>query len=285
VFFSIIPLAVVVGAVGGASMRRFGPVERSTDEARSDGDVKVSLAFVATIGIGVFLLALTASNPAVFVFGSLAGAVVAVPALRRLLPHGFFTAQGPYPAVLTCRFLAAAMFILVDSFVPLAAARIHGSSPLVQGFIIVGAAVSWTLGQILIARWPDTRPDRAVLVGFVLLFVGGVLVTPVLWAGWPLWTTFVAWAIGGLGMGILYNPSTVAAMSFATDGREGIVSSQIRLTDSLGFSVMYGVGGAMVAIADRGGLTLRSALIINFVLSGICGIAGMRASRGVRHAV
>ena len=105
-----------------------------------------------------------------------------------------------------------------------------------------------------------------------------------LWAGWPLWVTFFSWAVGGLGMGILYNPSTVATMSYATDGREGLVSSQVRLSESLGFSLMYGVGGAMVAVADRTALTLTAALAINFGLAATCAIAGIVASRGIRTA-
>ncbi|MEI6497147.1 MAG: MFS transporter [Actinomycetota bacterium] len=283
VFFSIIPLATFVGLVATVPMRQFGPVDQA-EATHGEGEMRVSLAFAVAVGVGVLLMSLAAANPFVIVLGSVAGIALTLPALRRLLPHGFFTARMGYPALLMCRFLAAATFILVDSFVPLAAARIHGAKPFVQGFVIVGAAISWTIGQVLISRLPNVRPEHAVTAGFALLGTAAVLVTPVLWAGWPLWVTFFSWAVGGLGMGILYNPSTVATMSYATDGREGLVSSQVRLSESLGFSLMYGVGGAMVAVADRTALTLTAALAINFGLAAACAIAGIVASRGIRTA-
>ena len=38
-------------------------------------------------------------------------------------------------------------------------------------------------------------------------------------------------------------------MSYADEGREGTISSQVQLVDALGFSLMGGVGGAAVAYA------------------------------------
>jgi hypothetical protein len=106
----------------------------------------------------------------------------------------------------------------------------------------------------------------------------------VLWSGWPLWVTFLSWPVGGLGMGILFNPTTLAAMSFAEPGREGTVSGQTHFADALGFSLMGGIGGATIAIADRTSLGLRPAIGINFSLAVGCAVLGLIASRGVRRA-
>ncbi|MEQ1702284.1 MAG: hypothetical protein ABMA25_19410, partial [Ilumatobacteraceae bacterium] len=120
--------------------------------------------------------------------------------------------------------------------------------------------------------------------GFLVMQLGTVLCLPVLLTWWPLWATFVAWAIGGLGMGLLYNPATVAAMSYATDGREGEVSSQVTLADAVGFSVMGGLGGATVAIADRTSWSLQSAIATNFAMAiGLC-VLGVLAARRVQSA-
>ena len=120
--------------------------------------------------------------------------------------------------------------------------------------------------------------------GFLLLGLGLVLVIPVLWPMWPLWAVFPAWAVGGLGMGLLYNPATVAAMSYAVDGREGEVSSQVTLADAIGFSLMGGIGGATVAIADRTSFTLNAALGTNFALAIALALGGAVACRRVRSA-
>ena len=278
VFIGIIPLAVAVGALAVRPMAAFGAIGTHGEPSR------IPAAFAAAVGVGAMVTGLQFANPFAAVISTAIGAVVAVAFLRRLFPRGVGRARPGLPAVVACRVLATATFLGVDSFVPLAADRIHGASPWEQGFVIVGASVTWTGGQWLIARRPDVRPSRAVMLGFALLLVGIVLVSPVLHEGWPLWATFIAWAVGGLGMGLLFNPTTVAAMSFADPGSEGKIGGQVSLADAVGFSLMGGLGGAMVALADRTSLSLATALGINFALAAVLACVGMLASRNVARA-
>ena len=110
--------------------------------------------------------------------------------------------------------LATATFLGVDSFVPLAADRIHGASARVQGFVIIGAALAWTTAQAISARLGRRIPPSTLTrVGFSFLAFGTLLVIPVVFSGWPLWVTFFAWSFGGFGMGMWFNPTTVVAPS------------------------------------------------------------------------
>ncbi len=184
--------------------------------------------------------------------------------------------------MISCRILATAAFLGADSFIPLAADRIHGASPTVQGFVIIGASLTWTGGQWFIARHPDIDPRRAVRWGFATMAVGLAASLPVLAAGWPLWITFFTWAVGGFGMGLLFNPTSVTAMSHAEEGAEGLVSSQVNLADAIGFSTMGGIGGAMVAISQRTTLPLSVALGINFTLAIALAGTGMFCAGRIR---
>lgn len=280
VFLGIIPLAIAVGALAVRPMWQFGPVETGTPAAPG----RIFVALGAASGIGAIAVGLQSSHLIIALGVTLTGLAVAIVSLRHILPPGFFTARRGLPAVLSCRVLATATFLGVDSFVPLAADRIHGAAPLVQGLVIIGAALTWTIGQVLMARRPGTDPARAVALGFVLLMIGTLLVIPVLWPGWPLWATFLSWPIGGLGMGILFNPTSVAAMSFAANGSEGNVSSQIHLSDSLGFSLMGAIGGAIVAVSGRTDVSLRSALGVLFGLAIVLSALGIIAARNVTAA-
>jgi hypothetical protein len=123
-----------------------------------------------------------------------------------------------------------------------------------------------------------------VRTGFLVLSLGLALCFPVLWSGWPLWATFLGWSVGGLGMGLLYNPSTVATMSYATPGNEGRTSSVISLSDALGFSVMGGIGGATVALADRNGSGIPVAIGANIALAVGLTLLGAAVSGRVRRA-
>ncbi len=279
VFWGIIPLAIAVGLLSVRPMRQYGPVER--DDAPAS---RVPLAVIAAAGIGALVVGLQFANLWAAVTTSLIGSGAAAVALRRLLPAGFGRARTGLPALIAVRMCATAAFLGVDSFVPLAADRIHGASPLVQGFVIIGAALTWTVGQWYRVRRPGHSPAAAIRSGFVVMLLGIALVVPVLSVNWPLAATFAAWAVGGLGMGLLFNPSTTASMSYATEGNEGLVSSQVTLADSVGFSLMGGIGGATVAIADRTSWPLSGALGLNFALAACLALVGIAASRHVRAA-
>lgn len=280
VFMGIIPVAVAVGAVTAFAMRHVPPPVVDPTAPRPPSRLPTAIRLSG--GVGLVVTGLQSDRPVLALVCCIAGAALALPAFRRLTPPGVLRARAGLPAVLACRTLATATFLGVDSFVPLAADRIHGAAPTIQGFVIVGAAITWSIGQAIAARNPQWRPQRAVRAGFALLVVGIVGVAPVLSSAWPLPATFAAWCIGGLGMGVLFNPTSVAAMTYADDGREGLVSSQIHLADTLGFGIMGGIGGATIAVADRTDLSLTSALATNFALAGACALLGLVASRGVR---
>ncbi len=276
VFLGIVPFAIAVGALAVGPMMRFKPQHHVRRLSR------VPTALTAAIGIGLFITGLRSANLLVVLASTIGGAAIALPALRRLFPTGYMTARHGFAAVVACRILATATFLGADSFIPLAADRIHGQPPVVQGFVIIGAALSWTAGSWVSARRPAANPAAAIRNGFLVMLLGLVLVVPVLWSGWPMIATFFGWAVGGLGMGLLFNPATVAAMSYAVDGREGEVSGQIALADSVGFSLMGGIGGATVAVADRTSWSLVGALGTNFALAATLALLGAIAARRVR---
>ena len=262
VFWFLLPLIPVVAFITVRPMRAYVPT--GTGGVRHS---RIGAAVLAAAGIGILVTALQFTQPVAAIGGAVIGLAIGLPSLRRLLPAGVQRAARGLPAVVLCRIIATAAFLGADSFIPLAADRLHGSSPTVQGFVIIGASLTWTAGQWFVARHPNIDPRRAVRWGFATMAIGLAASVPVLAAGWPLWATFFTWAIGGFGMGLLFNPTTVTAMSHADEGAEGLVSSQVNLADAVGFSMMGGIGGAMVALSDRTSLSLAGGLGINFALA------------------
>jgi MFS family permease len=276
VFWLLLPLIPVVAFITVRPMRAYAST--GTGEVRIP---RIRAAILAAAGIGIFVTSLQFNDPFAAVGGAAVGLAIGLPSLRRLLPAGVQRAARGLPAVVLCRILATAAFLGADSFIPLAADRIHGASPTMQGFVIIGASLTWTAGQWFIAHHPDIDPRRAVRWGFATMAVGLAASLPVLISGWPLWVTFFSWAVGGFGMGLLFNPTTVTAMSHAEEGAEGLVSSQVNLADAVGFSTMGGVGGAMVAISKRTSLPLSGALGINFGLAIMLAGIGMICARRI----
>jgi MFS family permease len=282
------------GADRGDDLGGFDGVDRDDDGGdrgdRGGGGVllpsRLPLAVQLTLGAAGVLAGVQIRPVPAGVAVAVVGIGVAIRPLRSLLPAGTFTARRGLAAVVTCRMLATMAFLGVDSFVPLAADRIHHVSPTKQGFVIIGAVVTWTTAQALSARL-DSRvaPQRLTRIGFLFLAAGAVLVIPVVRHGWPLWVTFLSWAVGGFGMGMLFNPTTVVAMGSAASGQEGLVSSQVNIADSLGFATISTFGGAIVAITEHTSLRLAPALVALFSVAAVlAGVGAVLAGRIVRPA-
>jgi MFS family permease len=273
VFLAMLPLGAVIGGFTFWALSAVADQPAPPAGPRPPSRFPHALRLAA--GVGGVVVGLQEAKlwlAAILVFG---GFWLAIPAFGKLAPRGTARAARGLPAIIASRFLATATFLGADSFIPLAADRIHGARPIVQGFTVIGAALSWSLGAFIAARHPPVHVQRPIRLGFALIILGVIAVAPTLSSSWPLWATFLGWSIGGLGMGLLFNPTTVAAMTYAGRGQEGLVSSQLHLADSLGFGIMGGVGGATVAIADRTSWSLQGALGTNFALAIGCGLVGI----------
>lgn len=312
VFYGIVPIVAVLGAFVAPMLLKLpaaanrGQPAPTGDDASGDhgpgghgpgdhgpGDHidgnpsdrrRVLAAVRLALGLGVGLWGLTLDRWQVVAPLALGGGAVALSGSRLLYPAGVARARPGLPAVFSVRLVSTMAFIGVESFLPLAADRIHGVGPIAQGMVIIGAAVTWTIGQAFAARWRSSgRVDDAQLVrtGFVAMAVGIASSMVILRPGVPLAVAFCTWSVTGFGMGMLVGPTTVRALSLAGDGQDGIVSSQISLSDSVGFAMMGGIGGAMVALADRDVFSLRTAILLNAVISATLAVLGIAISRRV----
>ena len=280
VFIGIAPLALVTALFCLVAM---GSLLTVPEPNESNGPQKSKLrqAIALAGGVALFIAGVQSRHVGPAVGLVAIGLALSIPAFAVLMPRGIWRAQRGLPAILACRMFATAAFLSVDSFVPLAADRIHGASATIQGFVIIGAALSWSVGSALSTRRSHLSVSRSATTGFVLILLGVLAVVPVLSADWPLLATFGSWCLGGLGMGILFVPTSVAATAYADHGNEGIVGSQLNLADNLGFALMGGIGGATVAISDRTQWPLTHALGTNFAIAAALALLGLAASRGV----
>lgn len=276
VFVGMLPLVGATATVTVPAMSDVPVVTRNDREP-----TRVVWAIRLSAGVGSLVAGL--QNPHWWLAAPLVvlGVALALPAYRELMPSGSLRARRGLPAIVATRTLVTAAFLGVDSFVPLAADRIHGSSATVQGFVIIGAALTWSLGSWLATKRTRVPLHRSARLGLVLIVVAVAITIPVIDPDWPLSVTFATWSIAGLGMGLFFVPTSVAAMQYAEPGRDGAIGSQINLADSLGFALMGGVGGATVAVADRTTWPLADALTTNFAIALAIGVLGLIASRGV----
>ena len=94
----------------------------------------------------------------------------------------------------------------------------------------------------------------------------------------------IAWAISGLGMGLAYTTLSLLTLETAEAGREGAASATLQLTFTLGTAFGTGIGGAWVAAAATGVLSLGSAIGLALGLTALVVLAVAALSGRVPRA-
>jgi MFS family permease len=213
------------------------------------------------------------------------GAVLAVPALRRLLPEGSLKAAAGLPAAVATRGMETFAFFGAEAFLPLTITRVRGQSSVVGGITLTVATLAWTAGAWIQDRKGATL-GRGTLVrrGMVLVTVGVAGLLLVLLPAVPVWVAAVSWSVAGFGMGIAYGGISLIALALAPAGREGSAASSVSLADVLGVSLATGAGGAFVAAGEAFGWSARVGVGGAFLLAAVGGCFGIAATRRIpRH--
>jgi hypothetical protein len=103
------------------------------------------------------------------------------------------------------------------------------------------------------------------MIGATLIGTGSAVVAVGL-LDVPVIVPYVGWTIGALGMGIVFPTIPLSVMGEATEGREAGELSSMILMDYLGVGIGAGLGGASVALADEGLVSLRAGLAGAFAI-------------------
>lgn len=279
VFAGLVPLVMIAAGLALPSLRAVPPPDALADNRAERTPTRLPLALRLAAGTGLALSALTARSLVSIPIG-VVGAVLAVTALRRLLPAGTVRARAGLPAAVLCRGLLTFAFFGADAYVPLAVTGVRHHSTTVAGIAVTTATLSWTAASWvqahLASRWSGRR---LVGIGFVLLAagisaVGATLVTTV-----PFAVIFGGWAAAGFGIGLSYAPISLIVLHEAPEGSEGAATSAMQLSDNLGFALGAGLGGVAVAAADAWSRPLAQGIGVAFAMTVAVALVGRWASR------
>jgi len=275
VFLGLIPLVVFAGALALPPLVRMGrvPATRTAEHGLLD-------AARTAIGAGLVLEALVVRTAPLAVPMFILGAIVGVPALRRLLPAGTFSARRGLPATILSRGLLTFTFFGADAFVTLAiTAGLHRSTTLASAVITI-STLAWSAAAWLQARLSTTWPERRLIgLGLAFVFTGIAGMALSLRPGVPAGATLVAWTIAGAGMGLAYAPTSLLMFHQAPGGRTGWASASLNLSDVLGTALGAGLGGAALVVASDSGWSISTGVTIAFCIAGVGAIAGLIVAR------
>ena len=251
-FVAPLPLIALAAFLVMPSLRG---IRVSEEESR----LPIVASLILMVGAGILLAGLTDlsvwSIPLVVV-----GLAVTIPSIRRITPPGTLSARPGLPAASAAAFLASAAFFATDGFVTLMLTETRALSVGVAGLVLTAASIAWAAGS-----WWQSRvigrlgARRVTALGAASIGTGSAIVAVGL-LNVPVVVPYVGWGIGALGMGIVWPTIPLAVMGEVGEGREAGELSSTILMDYLGVGIGAGLGGASVALADVGTLTIRGGL-------------------------
>jgi MFS family permease len=268
VFLGLVPLVVPPVLLLVPALRGVGPAGTGSAAAWN----RYLAAITVSAGAGIFLYGLDRPGwtMAAAAVAGLAGLGYGLP---RLLPAGTLRFRRGLPSVVLVRGLLAGAFFGTSVFIPLALTRLHGFSAAQAGIVLTVGALGWSGSAQIQSRSKRSR------VFFARLGAGLVTAGIVLSAGalqFSGWLTAPAWVIGGAGMGFAISSLSVLLLNLSPAAEQGVNSSALQISDTLGSSLVVGVAGALVT--GLGGARLDTGLAVAGTLFAAIAALGVVAA-------
>ncbi len=234
----------------------------------------------ATAVLALNLLA-EAKGPLLW-FGPAAAVVIALLALRPLLPRRTFVSDVGLPSVILSRGLVAGAFFGADVYIPYLLTVRYGFPPLAAGLSVTVSGLFWAGGSWLQSRLATRLSHaRSIQLGtFALsLAIGAACATAALVLAPAV--VIAGWAVGGFGMGLMYPRTSVATLEYSTVEDQGFNSSALSIADSIGAAISLAATAIVFgALAGLGGPWPFAGC---FALTALPALAALSLARRIRR--
>ncbi|MBN8726288.1 MAG: MFS transporter [Xanthomonadales bacterium] len=185
----------------------------------------------------------------------------------RLLPRGSFRISSPLGGLYAMSVLLAVTVTCTEIFVPLFLQSIHGSSPLMAGYIAALMSVGWTTGSLLTSGLQGTRRTAALRAAplLALLATAALAVLMPLPSGQPALMLAISAAMVtcGFGVGIAYPHLSAQVLTAAPPDEPDLAASSIMTVQLCATAFGAALAGLVVNLVGRpvaGGSELDAAL-------------------------
>ena len=207
-----------------------------------------ALAALAVLGLNLSADASIPAFPGATALLALAAVVVALVAVRPLVPSGTLAARRGLPSVILARGLASASFFGAEVYLPYLLIDQYSFPPTLAGLTLTGGALAWAGAAAVQGRMGTRLPHRrAVQAGSLMVLAAITLALATTALHWPPATAIAGWVLAGGGMGLLYPRLSVMTLALSTKENEGFNSSAMSISDSLGGALSLATTGIVFA--------------------------------------
>jgi MFS family permease len=261
VFLAIIPAVLAAAAIALPAITQADrapaetnpaetvPAETAPETGPPERRAGVVAAVALAGGTALVIEALSARRAVASPVFALVGLGLVIPALRAVIPPRR-PREDRQIGTMAVAALVNLGFFGAEAFLPLSLTSLHHRSVTEAGVVLTGAALTWTAGSWVQARFVGViGPRRLCTAGLALVALGVAGVGTLDWSSTPWWIGFVAWGVAGAGMGLSYATTTLVVLSSAGAGRQGGPIAALQVLVTLGVAVGSGVGGAALALS------------------------------------
>jgi MFS family permease len=282
VFFLLIPLAVPAGIATVVALRALPATSRAgvsaggRDPARARTARNAAIAVVA--GTGAVFVG-TSSPSGVLIIGAGAliviGTVVAARGYARIAPPGTLTLRRGLPMTIAIRAFQTFALFGFDVFVPHLLHDVRGESLGIVAVALATGVLSWTLGSWVQERlYGRTGARSLVTTGLALISAGGAGLIIGSSSSITVVLPIVMFGVASFGMGIGFSAIAVTMLALAPEGQEGEPAAALAVTENLFVAVTTGIGGALIALADSRGWSLRTGIVLAYIPPLVVAVIG-----------
>ncbi|UFS57928.1 MFS transporter [Subtercola endophyticus] len=301
VFLGVVVLVLLAMFMVVPVMRQFA--EKPGDAGASAPIVpwkvsRIVWSVVVAFAVLAASLAGEVSGALVWVLSGVA-VVVAIVALRPLLPVGALRSAAGLPTVIALRGLMSGAYFATETYLPYFFTSQYGLTPALAGLALSVSGLSWAGASWVQGRYSARISDVASFrVGIVLVLaaVASALGCSVL--GLPPAIAITGWVFAGAGMGAMYPRLSVATLRLSTPANQGFNSSALAISDSTGAALALAItaavfatlgGGSAGAAASGSGapvdvLAFTGCFVVSVVLGLFSLAVAGRAEPRLRHA-
>jgi MFS family permease len=244
----------------------------------SDGETTVPwsvsrILWSVLLAVAVLGLSLSAELHGVLSYiVAVAALVMALVAVRPLLPRRTLSGQRGLPSVLLVRGVLAGAYFGAEVYLPYLLTGEFLLTPTMAGLSLTGAGVAWGLASWLQGKYSDrlgTGMSLRLGMSVVLLAVLASFATS--FFGLPAWVAIAGWTLGGAGMGTVYPRLSVLTLGYSSRDSQGFNSAALSIADAVGPGVTLAVLGVLFANVEGGEaqLSFGSVFLVTVLLAAI----------------
>ncbi|NUS35397.1 MAG: MFS transporter [Pseudarthrobacter sp.] len=225
------------------------------------------LAALAVLGLNI---SAELHVPAATAVLAVAAVVLALVAVRPLVPGGTLLARRGLPSVILARGLASASFFGAEVYLPYLLIDQYGFPPSLAGLTLTGGALAWAGAAAVQGKLGSRlRHESAVRAGSLMVLCAVLLALATSALHWPPAVAIAGWALAGGGMGLLYPRLSVMTLALSAKEDEGFNSSAMSISDSLGGALSLAATGIVFTAFS----TPVQSFAGVFALTGVIGAA------------